>query len=204
MFRESLVDVALNRLSSYFNHHLVVRPPASVDEVAQLEHVVGVLPREFRIFLATCNGLRVDVREPTTETRIWHAHEITASVLGATGPAVPSGLAPVRGDPTGDRDWVLTARGPAEGGVIRWNPWIPGVDLIASDFGQYLHSWAEYLERCYRPDGQPIGPRRERPSFDGLLCETSDDRLRQLRLDPRVHEWLHEIDSAVACGDDFE
>ena len=63
MIRESRIDRVLNRLQAHFGSHVIIRPPASAAELAQLEALVGPMPRELMIFLITCNGLRVEVQD---------------------------------------------------------------------------------------------------------------------------------------------
>ncbi|MBI4717267.1 MAG: SMI1/KNR4 family protein [Planctomycetes bacterium] len=204
MFRESLVDAALNRLSGHFAARLLVHPPASAEMLAELESVAGPLPREFTIFLATCNGLRIRGAGSETELHLWGAREILAALTGDAAVAAPQGLLPIHGGTTGERDWLMSLHGLAEGAVIRWDPWTPGAELVASCFGAYLAGWVDYLLRRYTPDGSEARPGEAPLPFDARLCEPYDDQITALRRDPRVHEMLLQIDHAVACGDDFE
>ncbi len=204
MLRESLVDAALNRLSAHFGARLVIHPPAAVDTLAHLEHVAGPLPRELIIFLSTCNGLRVHADGYDTELHLWGSQEILSSVVGPCGPGVPVDFLPVRGDPTGERDWLVMAHGPAGGAVVRWDPWVPGCEIIASRFGAYLDGWADYLVQRFRPDGGDVYAGQRPPIFDACVLEAHDPALTGLRSDPQVTQWLHNVDQAVACGDDYE
>ncbi len=204
MFRESLIDSALNRLSAHFGSHLVVHPPASADVLARLEHLVGPIPREYSIFLSTCDGLRIRGEGRETEWPLWGTHEALASIVAPPGLGAPPGFVPVRGDPTGERDWLIAAHGPAEGSVLRWDPWVPGAELIASSFGSYFRSWVRYVTQYYTTDGKRIAAVDRTPLFNARFCELDDLQLALLQTDLRVSEWLLEIDRGVACGDDYE
>src|SRR5574337_402300 len=57
------------RSFAHFKNHVIVRPPASAAELAELEEMAGPLPRDFTIFYATCNGVRVQL-----DTRDVDAH----------------------------------------------------------------------------------------------------------------------------------
>ncbi len=203
MFRESLVDTALNRLSRHFGSLLVVRPPASAGQVAELERIVGPLPREFEIFLLTCNGLRIG-DESAGGLYLWHVEEIIAALVAPTQCGLPDNLLPVRGDPVADRDWLVCGHGPAEGGVLRWDPWTRGAGLISSDFGCYLDGWARYLTTWFLPDGRDVGDPRKRPPMDARGMGEHDRRLALRQRDASVTRWLAETFQTVACGDDFE
>jgi len=204
MLRESLIDSALNRLSAHFGMHLVVHPPAGADALAQLEHWVGPIPREFSIFLSTCDGLRVRSEGRESEWHLWGTHEILASIVAPPGPGAPPGFIPLRGDPSGERDWLIAAHAPARNSVLRWDPWVPGAELIASGFGSYFRSGVRYVTQYYTPDGKRIAPVDRTPLFDARFCELDDLQLTLLQTDLRVTEWLLEIDRGVACGDDYE
>lgn len=203
MFRESLLDSALNRLSCHFGTHLVVRPPASAGQVAELERIVGPLPREFEIFLLTCNGLRIG-DECNGGLYLWHVEEIMAALVAPAQCGMPDNLLPVRGDPVGERDWLVCGHGPAEGGVIRCDPWARGADFLSSDFGCYLDGWARYLTTWLLPDGRAVGDPKKRPPLNARVVGEHDQRLWQRRRDPSVVRWLADTFQTVACGDDFE
>jgi len=202
MLRESIVDSALNRLSAHFGSGLVVHPPAPVETLAQLEHVAGPLPRELIIFLSTCNGLRVHAEGRDSELHLWGSQEILSSVVGPLGPGVPLDLIPVRGDPTGERDWLVMGHGPAGGAVVRWDPWIPGCEIIASGFGPYLDGWVHYLIKRFPKEGKQSHPAKDLPVFDRRLIESHDKDLPSLLGNPQVADWLCSIDRVVTRGDD--
>lgn len=203
MFRESLVDAALNRLSRHFGSYLVVRPPASAGQMAELERIVGPMPREFEIFLLTCNGLRIG-DESTGGLHLWHTEEIIAALVAPTQCGLPDNLLPVQGDPVGERDWLVCGHGAAEGGVIRCDPWTRGAELIASDFGCYLDGWARYLTAGFTPDGRETVAAHGRAPLDARVVAERDERLRLWQRDTSVTRWLADTFQAVACGDDFE
>jgi len=205
MIRESVVDSILNRLSTSFGKRLVIRPPASAEEIANLERLVGPLPRDFSIFLLTCNGLRIDIDAPRggQEWHLWHTQEMTAAILHPTGPCTPSQLLPFRGDPTSARDCLVAGHGPAEGAVVRWDPWARAVELVASSFGHYLDSWATYLTERFAQDAAQES-QTDWPPLDADYLAKNDSSLADLQKQERVAEWLDELDYVLANGDDFE
>lgn len=203
MFRESLVDSALNRLSFHFGPRLLVHPPATTDVLAELERLVEFVPRDFVIFLSTCNGLRIHADGSDTDLHLWGSPEILASTVSGDGTIVAEALLPVRGDPTGERDWLIGGRGSTRGMLIRWDPWIPGATYVASNFGAYLTAWVEYVMSRYGNDG---AKRSATPAtvFNREFIQTRDTRLVELSDESQAQQWLHHLDHAVACGDDFE
>jgi len=205
MIRESVVDSTLNRLSTAFGTRLIIRPPANAEDVAALEHLVGPLPRDFAIFLLTCNGLRIHVAAPSNgeEWRLWHTQEMAASILNPHGPSMPPFLVPFRGDPATSLDCLATGHGPAEGAVVRWDPCAQEVELLTSSFGRYLDRWMLYMIERFgqrrKDDCRSAGP-----PFDAAYLGGHDPQLAALRKQERVAEWLHQLDHIVASGDDFE
>ena len=202
MIAQSLVDGALNRLSVHFGSKLVVRPPATAGELAALESCAGPLPRDLTIFLSTCNGLRVEVDAPDGLRRLWHTHEMVHTLRVAPGP----GLVPVRGAADGERNSVVVIPGVTYGAVVRWDPWAPRAELLASCLGGYLDAWSRFLVDQFDRDGHPLALRPE-PS---RLCFTvehiipHDPAARRWREDIHVERWLNRLNHQVACGDDFE
>jgi hypothetical protein len=203
MFRESLVDSSLNRLSSHFGSRLVVHPPATADVLAELEHLAGLVPREFVIFLSACNGLRVHADGSDTELHLWGSPEVLAASVSCDGPIVPEALLPIRGDPTGERDWLVCGKAGCRGAVVRWDPWVPGAALVASGFGVYLAAWVGYVISRYDGNGCAL-PDQRRIVFDGGHVGSQDPGLSTLANDRQIREWLQHFVCAVACGDDFE
>jgi hypothetical protein len=163
-----------------------------------------LLPRELTILLATCDGLRIDADGREADLHLWGSQEILSSVVGPSGPAVPMDLLPIRGDPTGERDWIVMGHGPAGGVVVRWDPWVPGCGIVASSLGAYLVGWANYLVERYTSDGKDRTRGTTKPLCGTSFLVAHDKDLAALQSDPRVAEWLHSVDHAVACGDDFE
>ncbi|MHC5112325.1 MAG: SMI1/KNR4 family protein [Planctomycetota bacterium] len=204
MIRQSLVDVALNRLLEHFGSSMIVRPPATAEELAALEYIVGPLPRELTIFLSTCNGLRIDTAHAEPDLHIWNTHEMLSSIVSAPGPDVPQGFIAFSGDPLGERDWIIVGHGPVENAVVRWDPWVPGVELMATCFGTYLDGWTYYVTDWFDGHGLPMLPIGERPSFDPHFMEEHDEELTKLAADAAVCEWLEKISRAVKTGEDFE
>lgn len=205
MIRESRVDANLNRLSMAFGIGLIIRPPASAEDVAKLEQLVGPLPREYAIFLVTCNGLRIRpaAMQNVADWHLWHAQEIVASIRHPQGPSTPPCLLPFCGDSTATRDCLATGHGPAEGAVVRWDPWAQGVELFASSFGHYLDRWADYMIGRYAQCGDNNSAKDVLP-FDATCVGTGDPQLLKLRDQNGVAEWLHGLDHIIASGDDFE
>lgn len=203
MIHETVIDESLNRLQAHFYGRLIARPPASASDLAELEAVSGPLPRDFTIFFATCNGLRVQLESNEFDAHICCLHEIESLLTKKDTPASFAGLALVRGDPGASADWLVTERGAAHGCAIRWNPWIPGALVMASSFGHYLRAWVDYLIERFDQHGRP---RLDRPQFrfDAAYAQQHDPELRELLQNPDLVNWLHDLDMAVASGDDFE
>ena len=203
MIHETAVDESLNRLQAHFKNRVVARPPASVSDLAELEGLSGSLPRDFTIFFATCNGLRVQLESGEFDAHICCLHEIESLLATRDTPASFAGLALLRGDPGASADWLVIERGAAHGSVIRWNPWLPGAVVMASSFGQYLRTWVDYLIERFDQHGRP---RLDRPPsrFDAAYSSQRDPEAGNLVRNPEVMNWLHDLDLAVASGDDFE
>jgi hypothetical protein len=204
MIRESIVDSTLNRLAAHFGARLVIHPPIAAEGLAQLEKVAGPLPRELIIFLSTCNGLRVHADGRDLELSLWGSQEVLSSVGGPMGPGIPLDFLPIRGDPTGERDWLVLGHGLTGGMIVRRDPWVPGCEIMASTYGAYLCGWTDYLLQRFRPDGKDRFAGQPALTFDARFLESHDKALVALRRDPRIAEWLRSIGQAVACGDDYE
>ena len=202
MIRETHVDRILNRLSSHFGDRLVVRPPASAAELAGLEAMVGPLPRELTILLLTCDGLRVEADGPKAELHLWHVHEMEHAMCNPPGPAIAPGLVPIRGDLPGACDYVVAAPGPADGAVIRWDAWVPGASVLASNVGEYLESWTEFLIAHFDGNGRKLGD--EAALFDASFAFRRDSGVRDLAPRADIQAWLRQMDQCVASGADFE
>lgn len=205
MIRECVVDSTLNRLSSAFGNRLIIRPPASAEDLAAIEQFAGPLPRDLAIFLLTCNGLRIHVATEGKgeEWRLWHTQEMAASILNPHGLNIPPFLVPFRGDPTATLDCLVSGHGPAEGVAVRWDPGSQEVEPLTSSFGRYLERWTQYMiERFGRP--AESDPRIACPAFDADYLGRNDPQLAALKKEERVVDWLHQLDHIAASGDDFE
>ncbi|RIK65173.1 MAG: hypothetical protein DCC65_12645 [Planctomycetota bacterium] len=203
MIHECVIDSALNRLSAHFDKRVVVRPPASAADLAQLEAVVGPLPRDLTIYLSTCNGLRVHLDTVPHDQHLCCIHEIERMVRSMSSPAAFAGLIPIRGVPEDASDWLVVQRGPAYGRVIRWSPWSSGAVLLASALGTYLSSWVDYMIAQFDHHGRPRVDRAS-PDFDTDFIARRDDSLRELLKDESLRAWLQELDLVVPSGADFE
>ncbi len=202
MIHESVVDRCLNRLSAHFGPRLVIRPPATAAEVAELEALVGPLPRDLRILLATCDGLRVPIDDPAMDRHFWHVRETRETIAGEELPNMPPGMFPIHGNLPGACDWLVLAEGPIHGVVVRWDPWTGGAVVVASSIGHYLDAWTHYLVTHFDEDGDPHT--QERPEFDALYVRERDPGATALAAQPEVATWLTRLDRAVASGEDFE
>lgn len=200
MIHECQVDRSINLLLGHFQSQLLLRPPASAAEIAELEAAAGHLPRCLTIFLSTCNGLRLPLRGLGAEGCFWGTHEM----LDALTRDGSGELVPVRGQRDAERDWVVV-RGPqpAIDAVVRWDPTTRGAVLVGSNFDRYFAAFARYAVEHFTADGK----RRSRgplPTFDVDYVARFDPQLTPLAALPEVHAWLRELDVAVATGDDFE
>jgi len=205
MIRESHLDANLNRLSGAFGSRLIIRPPASAEDVAKLEQIVGPLPREYVVFLLTCDGLRIrpSSKIAVPQWHLWHVQEITTAILDPQGPGVSPGLLSFCGDPSGLRDCMVTGRGPTEGTIVRWDPLTPEVELMSSGFGCYFDRWTEYMiERWAEHDSEKASD--DRPEFTGEYLGQNDPRLLSLRKMTLTTESLRTLEHIVPSGDDFE
>ncbi|MEP0846936.1 MAG: SMI1/KNR4 family protein [Phycisphaerae bacterium] len=198
MIHESHIDQSINELMAKFGPRLRVRPPASAAELAELESVALHVPRALIIFLSTCNGFRLATDGASGPFQLWGTNEILQSLRGDAGP----GLIPVRGEPEGERDWVVAAAGPLQDAVVRWNPCAPGAELLASSFDVYVQAYAAHLVEC----AGESRPRKRTPprAFDAEHVRSFDPQVRKLAARRDVRAWLHELDLQVATGDDFE
>jgi len=203
MIQESVVDRCVNRLSSHFGSRLYVRPPATAAELAELERAVGYLPRDLVIFFVTCNGLRIAADGVEAELHLWRIAEILGLIRECNGAPIVSGFVPIRGDRCGSRDCLVVAAGPAQGAVIRRDPWVPGAEVLSSSFGAYLDAWTNYLVGTYDADGHNYPDDIVAP-FDAIVTGRNDDKVKPIRYSEEVQTWLRGLDSAVISGADFE
>lgn len=202
MIRETVNDIALNRLLIHFGSRVHVRPPASTAELAHLESELGPLPRDLVIFLTTCNGLRVELDAPEWAAHCCCIHELDELLRQTVASAVGPALLPLRDLPDGQRDGLVIEPGPAHGRVLRCDRWTPDVRLIASSFGRYFGAWVEYLIQRFDPSGRPRG--RSHLAFDEEFIAGCDPDLAAVQADPRVTAWLARVQNLVPSGADFE
>lgn len=200
MIHETTIDASLNRLIAHFGSQVVFRPPAPAAQLAELAALVGPLPRDLRIFLATCNGLRIDADICGVLGRIWSVHEMLAAVRGDEGIALPAGLVPVLGQAVAECDCVVVAATPARDAVVRWDASATGAILLSSSFEQYLDAWTRFVV-APTPASRS---KRVRHCFGVECAGKRDSVVAALRQDRGVQAWLRSLDVAVACGDDFE
>lgn len=203
MIHECLIDSSLNRLSAQFDRLVVVRPPATAAELAELEGMVGTLPRDLTIFLSTCNGLRVDLSATASDQHICCIHEIERMLDTTANPAAWVGVIPLRGLPETAMDWLVVQRGPAYGRVIHWHPWSCGASVLASGFGPYFSAWVDYLISHFDARGRPRSKARL-VRFDASLVAKTDEALPGLQADEELQRWLRDLDLVVPSGADFE
>jgi len=204
MIRENVVDAVLNRLLDRLGAALIVRPPATADELTQLEQLAGPIPREFALYLLTCNGCRINVDKHDRRWVLWSSHDMVEALCAPHAAAVPRYLIPIRGEDPGDRDWLVTGHDAAGGVIVRWDPWDYGAELIASCFGAYLTAWAEFLIRGLRIDRDTVHVRRSLPPFDSRFTRQFDPRLDVVASEESVQRCLQELGAVAATGDDIE
>lgn len=202
MLRETMIDQALNRLSEHFGHRLLIRPPATAAELAELERIVGALPRDLTILLSTCNGLRIDAAGPDAELYLWSTHDIERAICRPPGPPILTDLVPLRGDLMGDCDCLVMGSAPAHGAIVRWDAWAPGAELVASSFGSYLDCWTRFLTESFDREGRPIV--KASPVFTTDFTSTHDPGFLAICDNQALRSWLRQVDRACASGADFE
>ncbi len=203
MIHESVIDSCLNRLSAHFGPLVMIRPPATAADLADLERTVGPLPRDLTIFLSTCNGLRVGVVGLHEELHMWHVREMLAAICDCSGSPVAAGLVPVRGDVSGPRDCLVLEAGDVHGTVVAWDAWVPGAELLSSSFGHYLDAWVNFLIANYEANGR--SKQDEAPGrFDAVFTGRCDSDVTSLRNARTTREWLNRLDACASSGADFE
>ncbi len=80
---------------------------------------------------------------------------------------------------------------------MRWDPWTPTIQLMASSFGHYLNAWVDYMYACYGSDGSALFSRPQ--GTFGIQWIKNDACLAQLSIEPVVTEWLRRIAEAATC-----
>jgi hypothetical protein len=199
---ESVIDRCLNRIAEHFGARLVVRPPAVAADLAKLEALVGPLPRDMTIFLRTCNGLRLDIDGFRTDRQFMGSGDMVDAITGASGVATPHRFVPVHGDPTVECDYVVLDPGAVHGLMVRWEPFMPDAEVVATSFGHYFDAWTTYMTDFFDSEGHVTSA--EHASFDGDYVLTHDPDLVRVRTDSAVTDWLKRIAITQSGGADFE
>ncbi len=203
MFHESRFDHNLNRLLAHFGPRIVGQPPAVAADLAALESMAGRLPRDLRIFLSACNGLRLELPEPWPYCHLWSIHDMLLPASYPGAPDLAQGFLPIAGNVDAQRDWVLLTPGTCYGAVLRSDP--SGVEngLVASTFGVYFECWTGYVVGHFGGDG-----RRTRRSsvdqFDAEYVARHDPALARLQEDAEAQVILGDLHMALSAGADFE
>lgn len=202
MIRASLVDHALNDLLAHFGRRVHVHPPASAHKLAELEEHVGPLPRDLTIFLATCDGLRIELHEEPTDPHLWSINEMIASLEGAGLGSPPGGMVALRGEVSGERDWLIVSPGPCHGTVIRWDPLAGEASVLAPCLGAYLSGWSAYLTGHFDPNGDPKAALH--PPFDAQFMAAVHPELVDLSREGELCELLAALRVMSGAGQDVE
>jgi len=201
MIHETTIDASLNRLMANFRSQVVFRPPASAAEIAELTDAVGGLPRDLTIFLATCNGFRMEGAIRGIPGQFCSVHEMLEVIRGDGSVVLPQGLVPVVGMADVEWDCVVMGGGvPLRDAVVRWDATATGAAVLSSSFERYLDAWVRFaIEQTL------ASPSRQAPAYFGSdYIGQRDPELSALRERCGAAEWLRSLDIAVACGDDFE
>lgn len=197
------IDESFNRLESHFGPRFVIKPPADAEALFDLEEQTGNLPRSYKVFLLTCNGLRLRVDDMPDDVRIDGVQEAVTAIQENANPATVNGLVPVKGNSDADCDWLAAQQGPAHGAIIRWNPWASEPDFLASSFDHYLTAWSHYAVRAYDKDGRKT-PFGKHTHFDRAFVARYDACPARLRMETETTEWLQALQMAKPTGADFE
>jgi hypothetical protein len=202
MIHETVMDKSLNHLMAHFGPRVVLRPPAAAAELASLEALVGSLPRDYILFLTTCNGLRVELTPGAAATQLMCVHDVLETCGSAHAPSIPAGFVPLSGQPDGSTDWLVLTDEPLHGMVLRWEPGQHGEEILASSFGHYFDNWTRYLTVAFDRRGRRTAGKRL--EFDAAFCAQTDARISQLQRSPAVCESMAELELRAAAGEDFE
>ena len=198
MNENHFIDESVARLRSHFGRKLLVFPPFTTETLHRIVELVGRVPDDLMVFLRSHNGLRIDI-EGREDTALWGTQEMMAHAIDPASSIVPRCFLPIRGDPTGERDWLITEFDPAFGAIVRWNPWTPAIRLMASSLGSYLSGWVDFLTACYGPDGKALSS-RPHSTFNASWIK-NDPCIAKLRHDPVVAEWLGKVAEAATCNE---
>ena len=130
MFRESMVDGALNELSAHFGSQLVVHPPATARELAQIERLVG--PEGATLYvLSLPDGKRtgLPVGKPHTTSCTGHEAWVGDTQEIRVGPGLVALAVKRIYDQMAEPKWVISMGACAScGGVFDTYTMIQGVD----------------------------------------------------------------------------
>lgn len=204
MIKHTIVDKSLRRLTDHFGARVAIPPPAAAADLARLEALAGPLPREYVLFLSTCNGLRVAAVEDGDGHRLWSVQEVLSTCGRPQVPAVPYGFVPLGEHADGTTDWlVLVADHALHGAVLRWAPGQHGEEIVASSFAHYLDNWTRYLTETFDRRGRRVADHAS-VAFDGAYCAKADADIAKLRRRRGVRALIAELELRACAGEDFE
>lgn len=198
MIQESTLDASFNRLSAHFGARVRIQPPARLADLTALEDAVGPLPRDLVMFLVTCNGFRLDVEDTRVFRHIWNVVEMRAHIE-AERRLLPKPLTPVRGDASGQRDWIIIDACAARHAILRWDPLTPDARIIASSFDRYFDAFTQFLVARFDEHGA-VRPEKADAVFNREFIARRDPHLEKLAADADVKAWLQALELAVGAG----
>ncbi|GMU81883.1 MAG: hypothetical protein AMXMBFR47_17540 [Planctomycetota bacterium] len=202
MIHETVIDRAINRLLAHFGPRVVLRPPASAADLGTLEARAGSLPRDYGLYLMTCNGLRVSVAQEPGAFQLCGVHEALEAGRTPQTPAIPEGFIPLCNHVDGSTDWLVLSEDALQGAVLRWTPGMHGEELLASSFGHYFDNWTTWLKEMFDRDGRRASTKS--PLFDAAYCSTTDPAITRLARTRGVRDSIAELELRAAAGEDFE
>lgn len=202
MIHETVIDRSMNRLLAHFGPRVVLRPPASAADLGNLESRAGSLPRDYSLFLMTCNGFRVAVADRTEVLQLCGVHEALEACRTPQTPAIPQGFIPLCTRTDDATDWLVLAEDALQGAVLRWTPGMHGEELLASSFGHYFNNWTTWLTEVFNRDGRRTSAKS--PEFNAAYCATTDQAITRLARTRAVRDSIAELELRAAAGEDFE
>lgn len=201
MIQETIVDRALNRLMAHFGSRVVLRPPASAAQLSDLESQAGPLPRDYGLFLMTCNGVRLNLVESGDE-HLCGVQEVLKACASPQVPSIPQGFVLLRSNADGSGDWLVLGDPSIKGAVLRWTPGMHGEELLASAFGHYLDNWTRYLTSSFDSQGHRLP--EHACEFDAAYCVRTDPGIVPLRRSEGIRDSFAELELRATGGEDFE
>ncbi len=201
MIHDSVIDICLNALQSHFGSNLILRPPASLADLAKLEKAAGTLPRDLKVFLVTCDGLRIKTDASLPHVHLWHVHEMLETMSEECHATLLPGLLPIRGNVDAECDLLVTDPGHMFGRVVRRDPWKPGAVLFASTFGRYIDGWSRFLIESFDANG--VCHQEQVPPFEHRHVTVIDAELPTTAEDDEVKSWLRQLSVIESGGSDF-